>query len=166
MLTEPQDIISKTNCSVFSDSCCERKKNMVIYTLCCATVCTEMSLDINHSFLVHGHTFLPSDHHCGFTETEAGKSDLAKHAGVNPLNTELNPTCHLLVLLGAHHILYFSRVKVKRPFTEEEMKTPVYKNMQNLSKSKGEEKLRWDKNTAEKGFKNEREYRQSSVYTS
>ena len=125
-----------------------------------------MSLDINHNFLVHGHTFLPTDRHSGLRETEAGTSDLAKHARVNPLNAELNATCHLLVLLGAHHILHFNRVKVKHPFTEEEMKTPVYKNMQNLSKSKGEEKLRWDKNTAEKGFKNEREYRQSSVYTS
>jgi len=105
---------------------------MVIYTLCCATVCTEMSLDINHSFLVHGHKFLPSDRHCGLIETEAGKYDLAKHARVNPLNAELNPTCHLLLLLGAHHILHFSRVKFKHPFTEEEMKTPVYKNIQNL----------------------------------
>jgi len=123
---------------------------MVIYTLCCATVYTEMSLDIIHNFLVHGHTFLPSDCHCGLIETEAGKSDLAKHARVNHLNAELNPTCHLLVLLGAHHILHFSRVKVKLPFTEEGMKTPDYKNMQNLSKSKGVEKLRWDKNTAER----------------
>jgi len=29
-----------------------------------------------------------------------------------PLNTELNPTCHLLALLGAHHILHFSRIRV------------------------------------------------------
>ena len=31
---------------------------------------------------------------------------------VNPLNTELNPICHLLVLLGAHHILHISRIRV------------------------------------------------------
>ena len=30
----------------------------------------------------------------------------------NPLNTQLNHTCHLLVLLGAHHILHVSRVRV------------------------------------------------------
>jgi hypothetical protein len=29
------------------------------------------------------------------------------------LNAELNPICHLLVLLGAHHILHISRIKVK-----------------------------------------------------
>jgi hypothetical protein len=34
---------------------------------------------------------------------------------VNPLNTELNPICHLLALLGAHHILHVIRVKVKSP---------------------------------------------------
>ena len=32
---------------------------------------------------------------------------------VNPLNAELNPICHLLALLGAHHILHVSRVRVK-----------------------------------------------------
>jgi len=32
---------------------------------------------------------------------------------VNPLNAELNPICHLLALLGAHHILNVSRIRVK-----------------------------------------------------
>ena len=31
----------------------------------------------------------------------------------NPLKAELNPMCHLLALLGAHHILHISRIKVK-----------------------------------------------------
>jgi len=30
----------------------------------------------------------------------------------NPLNTELNPNCHLLALLGAHHILDVGRISV------------------------------------------------------
>jgi hypothetical protein len=34
---------------------------------------------------------------------------------VNPLNAELNPTCHLLALLGAHHILHVSRIRIKVP---------------------------------------------------
>ena len=33
--------------------------------------------------------------------------------GLNPLNAELNPICHLLALLGAHHILHISRIRVK-----------------------------------------------------
>jgi hypothetical protein len=32
---------------------------------------------------------------------------------INNLNAELNPTCHLLALLGAHHILHVSRIRVK-----------------------------------------------------
>jgi len=32
---------------------------------------------------------------------------------INPLNPELNPICYLLALLGAHHFLYVSRIKVK-----------------------------------------------------
>jgi len=31
---------------------------------------------------------------------------------LNPLNAELNPIYHLLALLGAHHILHISRVRV------------------------------------------------------
>jgi hypothetical protein len=31
---------------------------------------------------------------------------------INPLNAELNPFCHLLALLGAHHILHISRIRV------------------------------------------------------
>jgi len=31
----------------------------------------------------------------------------------NPLNAELNPICHFLALLGAHHILHVSRMRVK-----------------------------------------------------
>jgi len=32
---------------------------------------------------------------------------------IDLLNAELNPMCHLLVLLGAHHILHVSRIRVK-----------------------------------------------------
>jgi len=35
------------------------------------------------------------------------------HDGINPLNTELNPICHLLALLEAHHILHVSRIRFK-----------------------------------------------------
>jgi hypothetical protein len=31
---------------------------------------------------------------------------------LNTLNAELNPICHLLALLEAHHILHVSRVRV------------------------------------------------------
>jgi hypothetical protein len=35
----------------------------------------------------------------------------------NPLKAELNPICHLLALLGAHHILHVSRIRVNKHFT-------------------------------------------------
>jgi len=31
----------------------------------------------------------------------------------SPLNAELNPICHLLALLGVHHFLHVSRIRVK-----------------------------------------------------
>jgi hypothetical protein len=33
----------------------------------------------------------------------------------NPLNAELNRICHLLALLGAHHILHVSRIRITFP---------------------------------------------------
>ena len=31
---------------------------------------------------------------------------------INPLHVQLNPICHLLALLGAHHIFHVSRIRV------------------------------------------------------
>ena len=36
-----------------------------------------------------------------------------RERGFNPLNPELNPICYLLALLGAHHFLHVSRIRVK-----------------------------------------------------
>jgi len=38
---------------------------------------------------------------------------LHNHLHLNPLNPELNPICCLLALLGAHHFLHVSRIRVK-----------------------------------------------------
>ena len=37
----------------------------------------------------------------------------AERRDVNPLKPELNPICYLLALLGAHHSLHVSRIRVK-----------------------------------------------------
>jgi len=34
-------------------------------------------------------------------------------AHINPLKPKLNPICYLLALLGAHHFLHVSRIRVK-----------------------------------------------------
>jgi hypothetical protein len=34
--------------------------------------------------------------------------------GFNPSNTQLNPICHLLALLEAHHILHVSKIRVNK----------------------------------------------------
>jgi hypothetical protein len=41
---------------------------------------------------------------------------MIKSDGFNPLNSESNPICHLLTLLGAHHILHISRTRVNYIF--------------------------------------------------
>jgi len=41
--------------------------------------------------------------------------DYAPFNQFNPLNAELNPICCLLALLGAHHFLHISRIRIKTP---------------------------------------------------
>jgi len=41
------------------------------------------------------------------------KENETECAWFNPLNAELNPICYLLALLGAHHFLHVSRIRVK-----------------------------------------------------
>ena len=43
----------------------------------------------------------------------------------NPLNPELNPICYLLALLGAHHFLHVSRIRVK-PLTLRRLMSYIY----------------------------------------
>ena len=47
------------------------------------------------------------------TEHSLTKSvEKTKLMAFNPLSAELNPICHLLALLGTHHILHVSRIRV------------------------------------------------------
>ena len=43
----------------------------------------------------------------------AVRSPTKKRLKFNPLNAELNPICCLLALLGVHHFLHVSRIRVK-----------------------------------------------------
>ena len=40
------------------------------------------------------------------------KTCYMRHIHFNPLNAELNPICHMLALLRAHHILHVNRIRV------------------------------------------------------
>jgi len=48
-----------------------------------------------------------------YTLLIANIHDDGTKAEFNPLNPELNPVCYLLALLGAHHFLHVSRIRVK-----------------------------------------------------
>jgi len=41
------------------------------------------------------------------------ESDINQLTTFNPLNAQLNPICHLVALLGAHHIIHVSRTRLK-----------------------------------------------------
>ena len=40
-------------------------------------------------------------------------TDITTYIKINPLKPKLNPICYLLALLGAHHFLHVSRIRVK-----------------------------------------------------
>jgi len=42
-----------------------------------------------------------------------GKFLFSDECVINTLNAELNPICYLLELLGAHHFLHVSRIRIK-----------------------------------------------------
>jgi len=44
---------------------------------------------------------------------KARKWQMGFNSAFKGLNAELNPICHLLALLGAHHILHLSRIRFK-----------------------------------------------------
>jgi hypothetical protein len=44
----------------------------------------------------------------------SGEKELNAIVFFNPLHAELNPICHLLALLGVHHFLHVSRIRVKQ----------------------------------------------------
>jgi len=70
------------------------------------------------------HRVILTYRHCIINVTKLNK--------INPLNAELNPICQLLVLLGAHHILHVSRIKVKR-YGRLLLKNYTYTNRKPLS---------------------------------
>jgi len=44
---------------------------------------------------------------------------------VKTLKAELNPICHLLALLGAHHILHVSKLRANSPVPLNSLVTPT-----------------------------------------
>jgi hypothetical protein len=51
------------------------------------------------------------------TEPDHAETNKGLHRQIimfNPSNPELNPICYLLALLGAHHFLYISRIRVNQ----------------------------------------------------
>jgi hypothetical protein len=48
---------------------------------------------------------------------------------LNPLNAELNPICHLLALLGAHHIVHVGRIRVNLLLAPKDAETMILRHI-------------------------------------
>ena len=81
--------------------------NPELNPICCLLALLDIYLTVRQIYLfpcnINSHPVLSAMCHKCF------------HAAMvfNPLNPELNPICCLLALLGAHHFLHVSRIKVK-----------------------------------------------------
>ena len=56
--------------------------------------------------------------HISVVNLQTGVLRCTSELDFNTLNTELNPICHLLALLGAPHILHVIRIRVKMSETK------------------------------------------------
>ena len=52
---------------------------------------------------------------------------------VSTLNADLNPICHLLALLGAHHILHLSSIRVKQSRFTARCSEDVYRLLSSIA---------------------------------
>jgi len=81
---------------------------------------TEVRRNINITVIAHFISFLIVQKYfsgrstvtINFSHTVADRQHLYFRV-FNPLNPKLNPICYLLALLGAHHFLHVSRIRVK-----------------------------------------------------
>ena len=72
------------------------RRQLIVRTLCHCDILPRMSNISNHEK----------------SEKHKRGTPLQGQTRINPLNTQLNPLCHFLVLLGAHPILHVSRISV------------------------------------------------------
>lgn len=75
VLLTTQMVENKKKLWFFSDSCSGQNKSMVVFTLYYILVHIGKFDEIIHSFLVPGHTFMPSDSDFGVIEKKARKQD-------------------------------------------------------------------------------------------
>jgi hypothetical protein len=81
-------------------------KTIIVWCRCWCLLCEKSGL-VSRTF------FLLRD--CALTRLQNLQhvANLRDKFRFNPLNAELNPICHLLTFLGAHHILHVNRIRVK-----------------------------------------------------
>jgi len=94
----------------------KRRRNLAGLTVNCAAVDIRQSRLLIHIGRKQSRKFETS---VKMGDHESSKSRISRLSNIeihfNPLNAEFNPICHLLALLGAHHILHISRVRVNLP---------------------------------------------------
>ena len=76
-------------------------------------MCLRMLSDVHKTCLQRHHSAIKQPSKPSTNTSIAKHHCLPKSVLINPLNPELNPICYLLALLGAHHFLHVSRIRVK-----------------------------------------------------
>ena len=89
-----------------ADSCNKNQRDILIYQIYFG-----LEIYMFRTVDVYGSVHL-STNHIEITNKMQPCTRIYYYIFINPLNAELNPICHLLALLGAHHIFHVRRIRV------------------------------------------------------
>ena len=96
--------------STLDDGCCDTRNmysdfavNKYLHTVASGWIFINTELHLFTIFYLHFISHTHSEQH------------YVLFIWINPFIAELNPICHLLALVEAHHILHVSRIRVKCP---------------------------------------------------
>jgi hypothetical protein len=95
---------------LFRPNCCSECLPEDLQTSLCARAFTSVFRTRRTGFANLGYEILTRT---GETVDWSIRTVEEENCHFNSLNAELNPICHLLALLGAHHIFHVSRIRVK-----------------------------------------------------
>jgi len=101
-------LTAKTNCEINSANECSGK--LLLFIL--RSIWNSLG-EITSSVALNQATYTLINPLNQATHTLINPLNQATYTLINPLNPELNPICYLLALLGDHHFLLVSRIRVK-----------------------------------------------------
>jgi len=98
---------------VSPETCCASYKYEIKKCLIDYCILLDFFCELYYDVRIHEHQIIPKVAEYYAWRESQFKNPRKRQNTINPLKPELNPICYLLALLGAHHFLHVSRIRVK-----------------------------------------------------